>query len=146
MSAGIFDQSVDSGSTNRIVSAYISASYSQCIGCCLALRRLPHRLMDDVPVMPFRFALQVLEHLRVFAIHVWAVGVLPIRLLAIEDHAEPDLIRILHTPERRVVAPTRRRVILEGAHVFHELFGVSRLDSIPSDRSKHLTSPPPDLS
>src|SRR2546429_9181411 len=145
MSAGIFDQSVDSGSTNRIVSAYISASYSRCIGW-LALRRLPHRLMDNVPVMPFRFALQVLEHLRVFAIHVWAVGVLPIRLLAIEDHAEPDLIRILHTPERRVVPPTRRRVILEGAHVFHELLSMSRLDSIPSDRSKHLTSPPRDLS
>src|SRR6266550_2432271 len=79
----------------------------------LALGRLPHRLVDHVPVVPLRLTLQVLERLPVLAVHVGAVRVLPVRLLALEDHAQPDLVRILCAAEGRVVDPARGRIILE---------------------------------
>src|SRR2546426_10219431 len=167
MSPGIFDQSVVSGSVNRIVSAYISASYTRkahawrpiqpeltlsatpaplaVVPRTLALGCLPHRFMDHVPVVPLRLTLQVLEHLPVLAVHVRAVRILPVRLLALQDHAQPDLARILCAAEGRVVHPARGRVILKRAHVLHELLGVPGLDPISSDRPKHLTSPPGEL-
>src|SRR5207237_8153412 len=93
----------------------ISRSLDELAPQTLTLGRLPHRLVDHLPVVPLRLTLQVLEHLPVLAVHVGAVRVLPVRLFALEDHAQPDLVRILCAAAGRFVDPARGRIILEWA-------------------------------
>src|SRR5438552_5194877 len=95
--------------------------------------------MDHVAVMPLRLAFEVLEHLLVVAVHLRAVRVLAVDVLALEDDAEPDLVGVLGGPEHRVVDPAVWRVVLELGHLLHERVGVSWLQLIPRDRSEHYS-------
>src|SRR5207249_2365782 len=79
----------------------------------------------------------VLEHFLVVAVHLRAVRVLAVDVLALEDDAEPDLVGVLGGPEHRVVDPAVWRVVLELGHLLHERVGVSWLELIPGDRSEH---------
>src|SRR6266568_2992101 len=87
--------------------------------------------------MPLRLALEVLEHLPVVAVHLRAVRVLAVNVLALEDDAEPNLVGVLCGPEHGVVEPALRRVVLEPGHLLDERVGVSWLQLIPGDRPEH---------
>src|SRR5438093_12521645 len=91
--------------------------------------------MDHVAVMPLGLAFEVLEHFLVVAVHLRAVRVLAVDVLALEDDAEPDLVGVLGGPEHRVVDPAGCWGALEVGHLLHEPVRVSWLELIPADRS-----------
>src|SRR6266480_3710902 len=88
-------------------------------------------------VVPLRLTLEMLEHLSVLAIHLRAVGILPVSLFALKHHAEPDLMGVVSAAKRRVVQPSSGRVPLERSHLIHQLLLMSRLDPVPRDGAKH---------
>ncbi len=107
-------------------------------GLLALLRRLlPHRLVDHVAVVPLGLAFEVLEHPLVVLVHLRAVRVLAVDVLALEDDAEPKLVGVLGGAENRVLDPACRRVGLEPGHLLHESVGMSWLQSIPGDCPKH---------
>src|SRR3989454_4858281 len=104
----------------------------------LAGRHLAHRLVNDVPVVPLRLRFEVLQQAFVLTVHLRAIRVFLVRRLAVEDDAEPDLVRVLGAAKDRVVYPAFWRRVLELLHVRCQLLVVPGLHAVPGDRVESL--------